>query len=132
MNKELYNEWITIADIDYATAKKMYDEHWHQQHYIICYLSQQAAEKYLKGYIVYHNEEIEKIHVLEKLLITCSKYADDFNTLKKECIYLTQFAVEVRYPDTHLDITEVESKKALEYAKTIIDFVKEKIRQIDI
>ena len=47
MNKKLYDEWIEIADTDYEASKRMYDELWKKQNYIICYLCQQASEKYL-------------------------------------------------------------------------------------
>lgn len=44
------------------------------------------------------------------------------------CTYLTPFAVQVRYPDNNFDITDVESKKALNYTKIIIDFVADKMK----
>ena len=126
--KELYDEWINIANIDYETSKRMYDEHWQKQHYIICYLCQQAAEKYLKGFLAYNGEEVIKIHILENLLDVCNKYEQNFETLREKCEYLTPFAVQIRYPDSFYDITDVESSKALEYAKIIIDFVNDKMK----
>lgn len=64
MNKKLYNEWVEIADGDYDLAKKVYDSNWPKQHIRICFNCQQAVEKYLKGYLVYNNEEIVKTHIL--------------------------------------------------------------------
>lgn len=58
----------------------------------------------------------------------CVKYDKDFNTLRDMCTYLTPFAVQVRYPDNNFDITDVESKKALNYTKIIIDFVADKMK----
>ena len=43
-------------------------------------------------------------------------------------ICLTPYATQIRYPNNTFDITEIEAKKSLIYAKQIIDFVSEKIR----
>ena len=128
--KQIYGEWIQIADKDYSGAKKMFDDNWTDHQYLICFLCQQATEKYLKGYLAYHEEEIVKTHILQDLIITCSKYSEDFNSLIEISRFLTQFAAQVRYPDTTFDITEIEAKKALEYAETIIEFVKDKMQDV--
>jgi len=43
---------------------------------IICYLCQQSAEKYLKGYLVLHDINPPKIHDLNQLRKLCSDYSD--------------------------------------------------------
>ena len=128
MNKKLYNEWVDIADGDYDLAKRVFDSHWPKQSIRICFNCQQATEKYLKAYLVYHNEEIVKTHILNDLIDLCIKYDGGFDALRDMCTYLTPFAVQVRYPDTTFDITEVEAKKALDYAKTVIDFICDKMK----
>ena len=128
--KEVYNEWIEIADRDYSAAKKKYYENWTQHEYLICYLSQQAVEKYLKGYHAYHGEEIIKNHILENLLDKCIKYDKDFELLRDKCEYLTVFATQTRYPDITIDINNVETKRALNSAEFIINFIKNKMKDI--
>ena len=128
--KEVYYEWVQIADRDYSAAKKMFNEKWTQHQYLICYLSQQAAEKYLKGYIAYNGEEIVKTHVLETLLDICIKYDKEFNILIDECEFLTIFAIQTRYPDIKIDVNDVQAKRALDSVETIIDFVKDKMKDI--
>ena len=127
--KELYNEWINIADSDYEISKRMLDEHWPKQFINICYHSQQAAEKYLKGYLVYNNESIKllRTHDLVELLNLCTKYDNDFDTLKSIGSSLSPYATQIRYPSNAFDVTEVEAKQALNYAKEIIDFVSSKV-----
>lgn len=42
-------------------------------------------------------------------------------------VFLNPFATQIRYPKNFYDITDVETKKALEFSKLIIDFVNERI-----
>jgi len=111
---EVYNEWAEIAERDYDLAKKIFDLHWPKQNTSICFHCQQSAEKYLKAYLAYHNEPIVKTHILKELIEVCVKYDKDFDTLRAFCTYLTPFAVQIRYPDSTFDITDVEAKKALD------------------
>jgi len=128
MNKKLYDEWIEIADGDYDLAKRVFESQWPKQSIRICFHCQQAIEKYLKGYLVYNDEEIVKTHILNYLIDICIKYDESFKTLRDMCTYLTPFAVQVRYPDAAFDVTDAEAKKALDYAKAIIDFISDKMR----
>ncbi|MCL2812191.1 MAG: HEPN domain-containing protein [Clostridia bacterium] len=128
MNKKLYSEWIEIADGDYDLAKRVFDCQWPKQNIRICFHCQQAAEKYLKGYLVYHNEEIVRTHILNELIDLCMKYDDGFEALRDMCTYLTPFAVQVRYPDHTFEIAEIEAKRSLDYVRIIIDFVSEKMK----
>lgn len=127
--KELYNEWIEMANNDYEIARRMFSEHWPKQHINICYRCQQAAEKYLKGYLAYKEEEIIKTHILEDLLIICEKYDIRFNEIKDMCIRLTPFATQVRYPNNGFDITDSIAKKALLDAECIMAFIINKINE---
>ena len=128
-NIDIYNEWIEIANIDYELAKRVFDERWPKQFITICYHSQQAAEKYLKGYLAYKEEEIIKTHMLDELLEICQKYDNLFKELKPKGEFLIPFASEIRYPKNTFDITEIEAKKALESAKEIMDFVRDKVKK---
>ncbi|KCZ73175.1 hypothetical protein ANME2D_00235 [Candidatus Methanoperedens nitroreducens] len=39
----------------------------------ICFHSQQAAEKYLKGFLAFHGKETPKIHDLEEFISACKE-----------------------------------------------------------
>ena len=64
----------------------------------ICFHFQQAAEKYLKAYIIGKGLAFEKVHDLVHLLKTCSAYEPAFATLKEDCIVLNTAYIETRYP----------------------------------
>ena len=65
---------ITIAGKDLKTDNPVTDA--------ICFHAQQAAEKYLKAYLVFKDIEPEKTHKIEKLVLTCMTLDAAFSTLK--------------------------------------------------
>lgn len=48
-NKELIQEWINFAKMDFLTAKHLYEYMYPKPLEIICYHCQQSIEKLLKG-----------------------------------------------------------------------------------
>jgi HEPN domain-containing protein len=62
-----------------------------------CFHAQQAAEKYLKSYLVDRDQTIPHTHNLYKLLSHCAQTDAAFNQLSDAADLLTPFAVEVRY-----------------------------------
>ncbi len=70
---------------------------------IICFHSQQAVEKYLKGFLAFHKYEISS--------------------------ELSSYAVDVRYPmEVNYDVTIEEAHKAIDIAEKIKIFVLNKLK----
>ena len=91
-------QWFYKADNDYDAAKILNSSH--RKHTdIICYLCSQSAEKLLKGYLIYKNQQIEKTHNLPFLNNLCIKYDKRFEIIKLECGLLNRFNSNIRYPD---------------------------------
>jgi len=90
--------WFYKADADFDAAKILDGAH-KKHNEIICYLCAQAAEKYLKGYLVYQNHAIENTHNLPYLNMLCAKFAPLFEEIKTECGILNKFNNDIRYPD---------------------------------
>lgn len=69
VDRRLVDEWLAKADEDYGFASSIIqDSTYYAQ---ICFHFHQAAEKYLKTYIVANELPFEKIHDLLILLKTC-------------------------------------------------------------
>ena len=124
------NAWLDFADEDYGFATSGLNDpktHFFPQ---ISFYFQQAAEKYLKGYILAKKLEFKKIHELPTLLQICEQNNPDFNQLKKECDFLTEFYFEARYladiPPSN--ITREMAEKAQTAAQKIGDFVKKALK----
>jgi len=89
---------------------------------------QQAAEKYLKAYIVAHELEFRKIHELPLLLKICTSRDPSFNQLQDDCEFLTTYYIETRYP-VHwpTNFSAEQTQKAFQFASQIRALVKEKL-----
>ena len=101
-------EWLRIADSDLDSAKIL-NEAVHKHREIICYHCAQAVEKYLKGYLVYHDIVPPKTHDLSFLNVFCIEKDDVFCNIQALCDYLTTFANNIRYPHKY-EVTEDDVK----------------------
>jgi len=123
-NRDIAKEWFTIAEADLASAeflKKMRPIPIE----IICYHCQQSAEKYLKGFLALNGENIKKTHDLLRLNKVCQKYDTNFKTIEEDCLMLTDYGVNVRYPFP-MDVNESDMTLALKTAQKIKIYILEK------
>lgn len=121
MTDELENarKWFRKAESDLANARRTtageegpYDT--------ACFHAQQAAEKYLKGFLIAHGEEIPHTHSLEEL----AHRADDVTPLGlglAKLAELSYYAVEVRYdldmwPERETAEKEIETAERVKAA----------------
>jgi HEPN domain-containing protein len=124
----IVEEWLAEAEEDFRFASVSLAEH-DEFFSRICFHFQQAAEKYLKAFIVARGLEFKKIHNLRVLLNICKKEDMGFGELQEECLFLNAFYVDTRYPAFWpVGRTREEAQKAQEAVKAIGDFVKEKLR----
>jgi HEPN domain-containing protein len=124
----IVHEWLTKADEDFEFAAVNLRERkpFYAQ---ICFHFHQAAEKYLKAYIIAHDLDFRKIHELTMLLRICVSEDPSLEQVDEECEYLNAFYVETRYPvhwPTHF--SEVEAQRAYHSAQRIRSLVREKLR----
>ena len=91
----------------------------------ICFHAQQLAEKMLKAYLSYKKVNFKKTHDLELLLELCIREDKEFERL--DTGNLTDYAIEVRYPDDIYIPSFEEAKEAYKMALKIRNFVLTKI-----
>ncbi len=73
-----------------------------------CFHCQQAAEKYLKAYLIFHKIDFPRTHNIEFLLKQAATIDNDFNHIDVE--ELSDFGVDIRYPDSFY-IPEIDEVK---------------------
>ncbi len=78
---------------------------------------QQAVEKYLKAFLVYHGRRPPYTHSLEALLDLAVEHESSLDALYEVVEPLAPFAVAVRYPGTDVSATEEEAAVALQHAR---------------
>ncbi|HEX4374023.1 MAG TPA: HEPN domain-containing protein [Puia sp.] len=88
-----------------------------------CFHVQQAAEKYMKGYLVSKGVNFPKTHDLELLLDLCVEKDLQFSQLLPEIKNLNDYAILPRYPDEMHDLTVTDAQQAHQNAVIIKDFV---------
>jgi HEPN domain-containing protein len=64
----------------------------------MCFHCQQCAEKYLKGLLEELGLPVPKIHDLDRLRTLLIPHHSSVNSLGRGLVFLTNFAVGVRYP----------------------------------
>jgi len=90
--------WIRKAEHDLknvAASLSSNDPAWDT----ICFHAQQAAEKYLKAHLVFCGSIPPRTHDLGLLLSLARRVDSSLSALQTDCDFLTDFAVEARYPD---------------------------------
>ena len=84
----LAKEWFLKANDDELSAKDiLHDKEGAPS--TVCFLSQQMAEKYLKGYLVYKGEQFPKIHQLDRLV----KLGEEIEKAFKKAIKIKEFVL---------------------------------------
>ena len=120
-NRTRAQEWQRLAEMDLSSAQYLLNMHPVPVENI-CYLCQQSAEKYLKGYLVLHGINPPKIHDLNELSKYCTNLSDTFKEIADHCSNLTAYGVQARYP-MGLMLEEQDMRQALNSAKAIRVFV---------
>lgn len=99
--REIISEWFEKADEDILAAEvvieaspTLYD--------VSAFHAQQAAEKYIKGFLVFCEMMPPKVHSIKELIDIAIGFDVSFEALR-EAESLSKYAVRSRYPDD-LDI----------------------------
>jgi HEPN domain-containing protein len=86
----------------------------------ICFHAQQCAEKYLKGFLTFHETDFPKTHSLEDLVLLCKDIAPNMESELDDIEVLSSYGVEVRYPDEiYYDIPKDDAQEAIDLAKKV-------------
>jgi HEPN domain-containing protein len=119
---DVVRQWVILADMDLRTAEHISGTMYPPPLEIIVFLCQQAAEKYLKGFLEFHNETPPHIHDIVELQKRCELYNSEFIKLQESSQVLTNYAVRPRY-DLGLDLQESDVVVALKHVQSIKIFI---------
>lgn len=119
---ELIQSWLNKAEKDLLTAahELSFPDAVRES---ICFHAQQAAEKFVKAYLLFLHISFPKTHELGELITRGEQADPEIATFKDEAEKLTDYAVEVRYPDNLFEPTLAEAQEAFDIAKRIQAFV---------
>lgn len=118
----LYTEWFDKAGDDELSITAILKEGASST---ACFLSQQMAEKYLKGLLVYFGEDFPKVHDLLELETRLMIQSPSITQLHIDLQKLNRFYIESRYPGDYPEFTRTEAVAAFEAAKRVKNAVME-------
>ena len=119
--------WLTKAKRDLLAARKLSSE---EEPYldIAIYHCQQAAEKAVKGFLVFHDHRVKKTHNIGVLLEQAAIFDETLLVHLEAAELLTPYAQEYRYPDEELEPTLKEFKEAFTAASDIYQSISSRVQ----
>lgn len=113
---EFVRQWLLKAEEDLNAAKSLaaYGLSFLST---VCFHSQQAAEKYLKAFLTYHQVEFPKTHDIAELLDLVASVNRKLSESLRDVIVLTNYGVDVRYPADFPSISAEDAQKAIKLAE---------------
>jgi len=79
-------EWLRKADSDFFTAQLLH-ESGERYVYATTFHAQQAAEKYLKAFLIWHQIEFRKTHDIQELLNLAARIDHEIPDILREAVY---------------------------------------------
>ncbi|MCL6509478.1 MAG: HEPN domain-containing protein [Anaerolineae bacterium] len=119
---QLVRSWLSKAQHDLASARVLAASDPPLLDTAI-YHCQQAAEKAVKGYLVFCDQEFERTHDVELLIRTAALYAQEFVNWIDAGIELTPYARLYRYPGSATEPNFEQVEQALSAAEGLYEFV---------
>lgn len=119
-DEEYIKEWVSKAEKDIKTVEIMKEVEDVTE--IVCFHCQQAVEKYLKALLIANDIEFPKTHNIDFLLKQSMNINPSFEKFMGNS--LSEYAVDMRYPDIRYIPTEDEMNEAIDLMYAIIEFVK--------
>ncbi len=124
--KQYLQQWLYRANEDINVMLTLSRENIDSYTSTICFHCQQAVEKFLKAILVFHKIDFPKTHDVDFLLNKCSQIENlDFNNINLKD--LTDFGVDIRYPDDFYIPDILETQEYMSIALQIKKVAEEEI-----
>jgi HEPN domain-containing protein len=127
IKRKVMAEWTRKADADFDLAEHLLAD---SPDFLnaIAFHCQQAVEKYLKAFLVWHQIPFPKTHDLEEILDLVETVKAGLAESLRDVIVLTPYGVELRYPGDLPDATLDFARRAVELARQVRDAVASVVR----
>ncbi len=109
--------WLFRANEDIAVIESLSSTNIEFYTSTICFHSQQAVEKFLKAFLIFHDVDFPKTHDLDYLILECQKIDNSFMDIDLKS--LSDFGVSIRYPDDFYVPEVKETREYIEISKEI-------------
>jgi HEPN domain-containing protein len=127
--RALVDEWLAGADEDYGVAEHLLVTSPHFAR-AIGFHAQQAAEKFLKAYLTWHQVEFAKTHDLTEILGLVARTDPGLSATLQDARLLTPFAVRTRYPGPASSQVPRGAASAVRIAERVRDAILASLRSV--
>ncbi|MBN1604437.1 MAG: HEPN domain-containing protein [Chitinispirillaceae bacterium] len=117
------SEWLRKANRDLLSARILLFNETPVAD-TACFHCQQAVEKTLKAFLIFHSIRFDRVHNLSYLMQLCEKQNSEFVSFREITEELTPFAVEIRYPGVIVELPIKEAKRVLMMTEKLLVFIK--------
>ena len=115
---DFVQQWLGKAEQDLAAARMLFGSGL-DYYAIVGFHAQQAAEKYIKAFLVCHQVEFAKTHDLARLRSLVTQVAPDLATALAPADVLTPYGEEFRYPGDLEVVTQEQGQEVLQLAEQV-------------
>lgn len=117
---DLTKGWLRKGESDLIAGKRIAESEGPYD--TACFHAQQAVEKFLKGFLAFHERPIPRTHDLEELVELCIAIVPMSELTVLNLEELSDFAVEIRYDFEVWPSQQIayDSLKITEQVKTIV------------
>lgn len=127
---ERVREWWLKAQSDMQIAA--HEMEWDQPATdAVCFHFQQAVEKMLKAWLIWHDVDFPPTHNIEVLLALCERIDATFAELRP-AEALTPYSVDIRYADDFYFPTKEETAEAADAGQRVQSFILAKFAQVGV
>lgn len=116
VRRDFVLQWLAKAEQDLGAAEVLASEAYLDAS---GFPAQQAAEKFLKGFLVHHQLEFPKTHDLDLLLDLIATVDAPLVESLRDATKLSLYGVDLRYPDDSPKLSEKEAHVALGLARKV-------------
>lgn len=114
--KQLTHEWIEKSENDHETAIDLLGGR-RPKFDVVCFLSQQSAEEYLKAFPQERDVRFSRTHDLDALLALTGAQLPGLAARQPDLVWLTTSAVDIRYPGA--EAGSGDATRAVDIATTV-------------
>jgi HEPN domain-containing protein len=124
---DFIQQWLKKAESDLESAKTLLNTEM-KDYFTCAFHSQQAAEKFLKAYLVLHQIEFRKTHDLDQLLKLTDSVDLSLGYEISSCVWLTPYGVEFRYPGEYPEVDHNTAKKACKESELVKQAIMKRLK----
>jgi len=129
LKREIVRQWLANAEQNMKAGEALLVAE-PPLLYPACFHAQQAAEKYLKALVTWHQIEFPKTHAIEQLLDLVKDAEPETASSLRDAVALTPYDVDIRYPGNQPEPNLEEAREAVEPARIVRDTVLDRLKEI--